>query len=164
MKAPYLILLLAISFSSCIKEDYPPECQPRELTEIQRSNFGGKWTWQKTVIEQLFDIGPSNFYEVTPQSEEFEYYFVLTDKGEYLGYRNDTLIHEFILNKSTVANIDEQTLAGISFNVDCTNLKLNLSRFPQEYHLDTLFSLVYPINLDDTGNHLRSYANIFTRE
>ena len=159
-----LYLLLLIVLSGCIKEDYPPECVPRELTEIQKSNFGGKWIWNKTVMEEWFDVGPSNYYNITPQSEGFEYYFILTNAGMYRGYRNDTLIHELILNKSTISSIDEQTLAGVSFNVDCTNLTLSLSRFPQGYHLDTLFTFSYPILFNDELNHLRSRANTFVRE
>lgn len=159
-----LSFLLICALFGCIKEDYPPECVPRELSEIQKSNFGGKWIWNKTVIEEWFDVGPSNFFEITPQSEGFEYYFVLTDEGMFRGYRNDTLIHELILNKSTVSSIDDQKLASVNFNIDCTNLELILSRFPQVYHLDTLFTFSYPISFYDGENQLRSRANTFVRE
>lgn len=134
------------------------------FTEVQSSNLVGKWRWYKTDIEQWFDVGPSNFYEVTPQSEGFEYYFIISEDGKFKGYKNDTLVHEWIFNKTSYQNIDGDTMKTITFNLDCTNLKLSFSRLPYSYNLDTLATRSYPIQFDDEQNHLRTHRNYFSRE
>lgn len=85
MKSYLSIAIILLLLVSCIKEDYRPECTPMSFTEVQSSNLVGKWRWYKTDIEQWFDVGPSFFYEVTPQSEGFEYYFIISEDGLFKG-------------------------------------------------------------------------------
>ncbi len=53
---PLFLIALLIFLTSCIKEDYPPECVPKELAEQQKSNSGGKWRWYNTLMEEWFEL------------------------------------------------------------------------------------------------------------
>jgi hypothetical protein len=148
----------------CIKEDYPPECVPRNLTELQKSNFGGKWRWFETDIEQWFDFGPSNYLDYTPQSQGFEYYFIINDEGMFRGYRNDSLVHEFVFNRSTSHTNSNEILYRITFKYDCIDFDINFTKLLSSLNLDTITTQSFPINFNDEENHLISKRNYFVRE
>ena len=158
------IIASVVLLLSCIKEDYPPECTPKELTEVQKSNFGGKWRWYSTTVEEWFDVGQSIYHYYTPQNQGFEYYFIITDEGRYKGYQNDTLVHDFILNKNTNYFSNNNFLYGVSFSTDCSVFGLSFSKNIPNQSLDTLSTISFPIYILDDENHLNSLRNSFVRE
>lgn len=158
-----VFVLIALSSTSCKKDKVPEPCTGVTL-EGQRASYVGKWRWYKTRISQWFDIGPDYFYDVTPTSEGFEYYFIISNDGLYKGYKNDSLVHVHILSEISHENYDNSSLHYLSCYSDCGNEIVDLTIENANGSLDSLRTRRYPLNFVDNVAKKRSLMNYFVRE
>jgi len=154
--------LLLIIFS-CKKDKVPPPCAGVSMTG-DRELFVGKWRWYKTLVVEWFDVGPSNYYEYTPQNQGYTYYFVITVDGIYKGYRNDTLIHDFLLSTVDFEKFNGSTADVMEIFMDCNSDKMDLTHFIANTTADTIQSLKFPLQFNEQQTHLYTGHNHFVRE
>lgn len=154
--------LLFVAFS-CSKDKTKIQCSNVSMTG-ERSFYVDKWRWYNTVVEQWFDVGPSNYLDYTPQNQGFEYYFTLSINGEYKGYRNDTLIHDFQLTGYPAENYDGSVVDYFRSDLNCTSDEIEFRKWAWYNTQDTIFQFKFPLNFNDEENHLISKMNYFVRE
>src|SRR3989338_5840187 len=158
-----LFILLLVLLMSCKKDKVPPPCTGVSMAG-DRELFVGKWRWYNTLVEEWFDVGPSNWLSYNPQNQGFEYYFTISADGIFKGYRNDTLIEEFILNKVTFEVYNGQTCDLIEFTKDCSESTIDLTHYYFNTTNDSIWTSLFPFNFDDQENHLESKLNYFVKE
>jgi len=156
----FIPLLLLVS---CKKDKVPPPCMGISMTG-DRELFVGKWRWYSTTVEEWFDVGPSNYLNYTPQNQGFEYYFTISFDGLFKGYRNDTLIEQFVLDQVVYESYNGQPVEAIQFTKNCTNTTMDLSHYYINATNDSIWTTLFPINFDDQENHLKSLRNFFVKE
>lgn len=93
-----IVLLGFLLLLACKKDQTQGACSGVQMTG-SKEVFVGKSIWYNTVVKEWFDVGTPIYHDYTPATEGFNYYFVITEDGKYKGYKNDTLIHDFILDK-----------------------------------------------------------------
>jgi len=132
----------------------------------ERELFVGKWRWYNTLVEEWFDVGPSNWLYYTPQNQGFEYYFTVSVEGEFKGYQNGVLIHSFILSSINDEHFDVSgsPTNSMTLKLDCTTSNLDLRQYSTNLTDDSIHTVLYPFNFDDQENHLRSKINYFVKE
>lgn len=157
------ILLLTLVLFSCKKDKVPPPCIGVSMSG-DRELFIGTWRWYNTIVEQWFDIGPSIYHSYTPQNQNFEYYFTISNNAEFKSYRNDILIDNFILSAVDFENLNGTILNVIRFNTDCSTNELPLYQYSSNTTNDSIFTLKLPLDFDDESNHLRTKLNYFVKE
>ena len=163
MKVIFSILFLAFLLFSCKKDKTPAPCAGVSMSG-ERELFVGKWCWYSTTIEEWFDIGPSNYYDYTPQNQGFEYYFKISNDGLLKGYRNDTLVNTLTLSLVQFENFSGSLTKGMRLSVNCTSDFINLIKYSTNLNNDSIHSFEYPINFNDQENHLISHRNYFVKE
>ncbi|MBL1279745.1 MAG: hypothetical protein COA33_005710 [Fluviicola sp.] len=156
-------IVFCIGFLFSCKKDKVFSCEGISMSG-DRSVFVGKWRWYKTRVEQWFDVGPSIYSDYTPQNQGFEYFFTISEDGLYKGYKNNTLIHNVVLN-----NVDYETFTGggvdgMRVNINCTSEQIELLRDTPSSITDSIDQNIYPLNFEDQDNQLRSKYNYFVRE
>ncbi len=129
-----------------------------------REIFAGTWRWYETDIERWYDIGNSDFFKWTPDSVGYDYYFTISENGLFKGYRNDTLIHDFILNSVYFESYSGVNADAIELTYNCSTDRISLVHWKSNPTLDTLYSGEVPLNFDDEENHLRSHRNYFVKQ
>jgi len=164
MKNLGTILITLLLLLACKKDKVPPPCIGVSMTG-ERTLFVGTWHWYRTSVEEWFDIGPSIYYDYTPQTEGFDYYFTISEDGFYKGYRNNVLVHDIILSSVEFEIFGGLNTSGMSFILDCGeydffSLVMQNSNVTQ----DTIHTREYPLNFDDQENHLKSGQNYFVKE
>lgn len=102
--------------------------------------------------------------QLHPQNQGFEYYLTITDKGEFRGYRNDSLKVSFLLTEVEFENFQNSSTYAIEFVNDCGSSTTTLYQYAWNTTNDSIFSLRYPFDFDDQENHLRSKINYFVKE
>ncbi len=157
------IILLSFLTLGCEKDKTIPLCSGVSMTN-ERALFVGTWHWYGTTIEEWFDVGVSNYYEYTPQSEGFDYYFTISENGILKGYRDSVLQHDFKLSKIEHENFSGSTTNVMQFNINCSSYSLELFKFVSVVTNDTIHTSKLPLNFVDNANHLRSHRNHFVRE
>ncbi len=165
MKHLFFIALLGL-LVSCEKDKVPeptPPCTGVPMTG-NREIFVGTWRWYETDIERWYDIGNSVFFKWTPDSVGYDYYFTLSTDGLFKGYRNDTLIHDYILNRVDFEYFADPYTEVIALNTNCTNEILGFSHYKSNFSMDTLNTNDLPLNFDDQENHLYSGRNYFVKQ
>ena len=129
-----------------------------------REVFVGTWRWYETDIERWYDIGNSVFFKWTPDSVGYDYYFTISENGLFKGYRNDTLIHDFILSKVDFEYYFGSNSDVIVLNKNCSDETIGFSHWKTNLSIDTLNTGDLPLNFDDEENHLRSHRNYFVKQ
>ena len=158
-----VFVLIALSFTSCKKDKVPEPCTGVTL-EGEETVYVGKWQWYKTRIRQWFDIGTDYFYDVTPSSEGFEYYCLISSNGIFEGYRNDTLVDRFILSSIEFEQFTDTIVNGMTFNLDCSVKMLNISHLYPLNNSDSIRIHEYPIKFTDEVAKKQSVINFLVRE
>jgi len=156
------ILFCAVFLFSC-KKDKVFSCDSISMTG-ERTEFVGKWRWHKTWVTQWFDFGPDNLLNYTPQNQGFEYYFTISESGEFNGYKNNVLVHDFVLTEVQFENFTSTTSHGMRVSLNCTEKEINIARYFPLLGYDSLHLIEYPLNFDDQDNKLYSNTNFFMRE
>ena len=158
-----VFVLIALSFTSCKKDKVPEPCTGVTL-EGEETVYVGKWRWYKTRIRQWFDIGTDYFYDVTPSSEGFEYYCLISSNGIFEGYRNDTLVDKFILSSVDYELFSSSTINGITFLINCETEMLSLSHLNPETNEDTIRIYELPLFYKNDTEKKETIRNYFVRE
>jgi hypothetical protein len=162
-----IYVFIAIMLISCAKDKTQVPCTGVEMTG-DKSRLVGTWRWYSTRVEQWFDIGPSSFLNYTPVNQIFEYFFTISPIGEFKGYKNDTLVHYFLLSSVQVEHFDSTSVSIVTnvveFSKDCSNQSTSFYQLSNNHTNDSLFSLTYPLNFNDEENHLISKRNFFVKE
>jgi len=131
----------------------------------ERTLFVGTWHWYRTSVEEWFDIGPSIYYDYTPQTEGFDYYFTISEDGLYKGYENNVLVHDIILSSVEFEIFEGLNSSGMRFSLNCDQYNiLELVMSSSNVTEDTIYTREYPLNFDDQENHLKSALNYFVKE
>ena len=160
-----ITLLFCLSLlASCKKDKVPPPCSGVSMTG-ERTLFVGTWHWYRTSVEEWFDIGPSIYYDYTPQTEGFDYYFTISEDGLYKGYRNNVLVDDLILSRVKFENFGGVNTSTMRFALNCNELTIfDIVMFSSNVTQDTILTRDYPLNFDDQENHLKSGQNYFVKE
>ena len=157
-----IIFCLAVLFA-CKKDKVPVPCSGVSMTG-ERQLFVGTWHWYSTTVEEWFDIGPSIYHDYTPQNQNFEYYFDISQDGIFTAYENGSIKQQFVLGGVDFENLDASIVNVITFNKDCSESLLDIRQSAFNLTDDTIYLLEYPLNFDDQVNHLRTGRNYFVRE
>jgi hypothetical protein len=161
-KKVIIVLLSTILFFACRKDKVSTVCTGISMSG-NKEVFVGKWKWYKTYVKEWFDVGTPIYHIYTPITEGFEYYFSISENGIFKGYRNDSLIHEFILD-----NVDFEgfgtSVNALTLSVNCSNDEINLRQIPINATDDSVYLYEYPLNFLDVPNKLESKQNFFVRE
>lgn len=160
MKIYAQIIFCMLLLIGCTKDK---TCGGVDMLEGEKSFIIGRWNWYKTRMEEWFDVGNSNWYDITPQSEGFEYHFDVTADGKYLGFRNDTLIFNFLMTNS-VEELNGNTINYVLFNVDCGEIEFIINQNIWNQTNDSIFTNNYPLSFNDPENHLKSHKHYFVKE
>ena len=164
MKTLGTISIALLLLLSCKKDKVPPPCTGVSMTG-ERTLFVGTWHWYRTSVEEWFDIGPSIYYDYTPQTEGFDYYFTISEDGFFKGYRNDVLVEDIVLSIVEFENFGGVNTNGMRFSLNCDQFDvLGLTMFSSNVTQDTILTREYPLNFDDQENHLKSGQNYFVKE
>ena len=163
MKNIGAISLTFMLLLSCKKDKVPEPCTGVSMSG-DRERFVGTWRWDSTLVEEWFDVGSSIYFYYTPETEGFEYYFTISQSGEYMGYKNNALIHKFLMSKPISEVYSNQTVNAISVTKDCSSEEFDVRQFGSNITNDSIYQFAYPLNFDDQANHLRSVRNYFVRE
>ena len=155
----FIPLLLLVS---CKKDKAPAPCEGITMSG-ERARFVGTWRWYSTLVEEWFDVGPSNFYNYTPLNQGFDYYFTISEDGILKEYKNDALIREVILSSVFGENFNPQYEVGIDLYMNCSKNWVDLRQYTNS-STDTLYTSFTPFSFDDVNNHLRSRWNYFVKE
>lgn len=159
------ILYIGLVLFSCKKDKVPTPvvCSGVSMTG-DRELFVGTWRWYNTIVEEWFDIGPSNWLSYNPQNQGFEYYFTISSDGIFKGYRNGILEEEIILSDVSFESFNGPQSEVMSFNTNCTSAIVAFNHWTSNITNDTIISEYYPFNFDDQENHLESKLNYFVKE
>ena len=160
-----ITLLFCLSLlASCKKDKVPPPCSGVSMTG-ERTLFVGTWHWYRTSVEEWFDIGPSIYYDYTPQTEGFDYYFTISEDGFFKGYRNNVLVEDIVLSEIFGEIFGGQNTSGMSFRRNCAEYDMfDIVMQSSNVTEDTIHTREYPLNFDDQENHLKSGQNYFVKE
>jgi hypothetical protein len=163
MNRALLIPLILVSIFSCKKDKVEAPCTNVSMVG-ERERFVGKWKWYNTIVEEWFDVGPSIFHNYTPASEGFQYYFTISQSGDFKGYRNDTLVHDFLLT-----GVPEENFNGVDFDyfltkINCGVEELDFQQWVWYNTKDSLFTGNYPFDFRDEIEQRESKQNFFVRE
>jgi len=156
-------LLFCITILFSCKKDKVFLCEGVSMTG-NRTEFVGKWRWHKTWVTQWFDLGPDILLIYTPQNQDFEYYFTISEGGEFNGYKNNILVHDFVLSEVQFENFSSTIIHGMRVSLNCTEEEINIARDFPLLGYDSLRLPEYPLNFNDQGNKLYSNTNFFMRE
>ena len=131
----------------------------------ERTLFVGTWHWYRTSVEEWFDIGPSIYYDYTPQTEGFTYYFTISEDGHFRAYENDLLVENLILSEVQFENFGGVNTSAMRFSLNCDELTIfDIVMSSSNVTKDTIDTREYPLNFDDQENHLKSALNYFVKE
>jgi hypothetical protein len=161
-KKVIIIFLGTLLFLACKKDQAPTVCTGVPMSG-NKEIFVGKWRWYKTLVQEWFDVGTPINHTYTPITEGFEYYFSISENGIFKGYRNDSLIHEFILDNVDYENFGA-SINSLSLSMNCSNEELDLYQLPTNSTDDTINTFRFPLNFRDVPNKLESKQNFFVRE
>lgn len=163
MKVIWIILLLALSFTSCKKDKVPEPCVSVSM-DGDRDILVGKWRWYNSKIEEWFDIGSSVYHNYNPQNQGFNYHLEILSSGIIKHYKNDTLIRTSIMSEVSYENFTSTIVNGVRVELDCTLEEINFSIKNPQTNQDSSSVLEFPFNFVDNANRLRSLENFFVRE
>jgi len=160
-----ITLLFCLSLlASCKKDKVPPPCSGVSMTG-ERTLFVGTWHWYRTSVEEWFDIGPSIYYDYTPQTEGFDYYFTISEDGFFKGYRNNVLVEDIVLSEIVGEIFGGQNISAMTFSRNCAEYDMfDIIMQSSNVTQDTIHTREYPLNFDDQENHLKSALNYFVKE
>lgn len=157
------IIIASMILLSCKKDQTALPCTAVPMTG-ERSLFVGTWHWYSTTIEEWFDVGSPIYHDYTPITEEFEYYFTVSMDGKYKGYRNDTLIHDFLLTGQLNEIFNGYPVDRLECKIDCTTNKIDFLHWVWNESNDSIYVLQYPLNFRDEATQRQSLSNYFVRE
>lgn len=160
----YIIIIVFFAISvACNKDQNKESCSAISIIGTE-DLYVGTWQWDSTLIEKWYDIGPSDYYCYTPQTEGINYSISLENKGIYRTYQNGVL--------TNAKMISEVTSEGSNSTVDFLYLILNCDN-TSELHFwhdindlsDSLIILFqYPFDFSDEANKVRSVYNYFSKQ
>lgn len=92
----------------------------------------------------------------------------ITEDGHFRGYRNDTLVHDFLLSSTEVEYFDDSSPTVVTnvveFLKDCSNVSISFSQLSNNHTNDSIFTLDFPLNFVDEENQLISRRNFFVKD
>jgi hypothetical protein len=157
------LLICILIVLSCKKDKTPEPCTGISMVG-ERERFVGKWKWYKTIVQEWFDVGTPIYHDYTPVTEGFDYYFTISSDGLYKGYRNDTLIHDFMMTGEPEEIFNGYPVDVFKAKLDCAEEELEFIHWVWNDQEDTIYQLKYPLNFRDEELQLESKNNYFVRE
>lgn len=163
MRQIVILFFLGSVLFSCKKEKVPEPCTNVTLTG-QRASVVGTWRWYKTWINQIDASGSTFTYDVTPTTEGFNYYCIISADGKYKGYKDSILVDEHNLTSIFVDKdngFGDYSLASL---LDCGEEQLVMTLYSTDSTEDILKLREFPIYFDDPVQKKKSSYNFFKRD
>lgn len=132
----------------------------------ERFMFVGKWRWYRTIVEEWFGVGNPYYSYYTPQNQNMNYYFEISLAGEYRGYKDEVLVHSFLLSDVEFEYFGGYPTDGTLLSkLTCSDDEIELGHKYYNTTKDTIYCFQYPFNFDDeqTNYYKKSLTNWFVK-
>ena len=128
-----------------------------------RALFVGDWVWDSTLIEKWYDIGPSDFYHYTPQSEGVQYSISVTGEGVFFTYQNGSLMNQELIS-DVLTEGTNTTFDVLNVILDCNSLsELRFWHDVNDVSDSVIILRGFPYDFNDSENKVKSNYNYFSK-